>query len=101
MIHVLYFYSKKQLKLHNESDIKISLLIESLRDLAISLNELNVSLEVIETDGFLNEPEVLLKFLKTTILINYFLIIPLVLMKRTEIQNYKTFKAKNYEFEFR
>ena len=42
LIHVLYFYSKKQLKLHNESDLKISFLIENLRDLAISLDELNV-----------------------------------------------------------
>ena len=52
-VHVLYLYSKKQLKLHNESDIKISFLIENLKDFGNSLDLLNVGLTIIETDGFL------------------------------------------------
>ena len=61
-VHVLYLYSKKQLKLHNESDIKISFLIENLKDLGNSLDSLNVGLTIIETDGFLNDPKEVLKF---------------------------------------
>ena len=37
-VHALYLYSKKQLKLHNESDIKISFLIENLKDFGNSLD---------------------------------------------------------------
>ena len=61
-VHVLYLYSKKQLKLHNESDIKISFLIENLRDFGNSLDLLNVGLTIIETDGFFNDPEEVIKF---------------------------------------
>ena len=100
LIHVLYFYSKKQLKLHNESDIKISLLIESLRDLAISLDELNVSLEVIETDGFLNEPEVLLKFFEDNNFDKLFFNNTFGIDENNrDSKIIKLFKAKNYEFE--
>ena len=38
-VHVLYLYSKRQLKLHNESNIKISFLIENLKDLENSLDK--------------------------------------------------------------
>ena len=84
-VHVLYLYSKKQLKLHNESDIKISFLIENLKDLENSLDQLNTGLTVIETDGFSSDPAEVLKFLKIIILISYFLIILLELMKIIEI----------------
>ena len=100
LIHVLYFYSKKQLKLHNESDIKISLLIESLRDLAISLDELNVSLEVIETDGFLDEPETLLKFFEDNNFDKLFFNNTFGIDENNrDSKIIKLFKAKNYEFE--
>ena len=61
-IHILYLYSIKQLKLHNESDIKVSFLIANLKDLANSLDQLNVGLSIIKTNGFSNEPEEVLKF---------------------------------------
>ena len=61
-VHVLYLYSKKQLQLHNESDIKISFLIENLKDLENSLDQLNTGLTVIETDGFSSDPAAVLKF---------------------------------------
>ena len=62
LVHVLYLFSKKQLKLHNESDIKISFLIENLKKLGNSLDQLNVGLTIIETDGYSSDPEELIKF---------------------------------------
>ena len=61
-VHVLYLYSKKQLKSHNESDIKISFLIENLKDFGNSLDLLNVGLTIIETDGFSSDSEEVIKF---------------------------------------
>ena len=61
-VHIVYLYSKKQLKLHNESDIKISFLIENIKDLGSSLDELNVGLTIIESNGFSSDPNEIIRF---------------------------------------
>ena len=55
-VHALYIYSYNQLKNHNESDIKISLLIKSLKLLSRDLDDLNVGLTVIKTESFQEDP---------------------------------------------
>ena len=55
-VHALYIYSLDQLKSHNESDIKISFLIENIKILDDELDKLNVGLSIIETNGFESDP---------------------------------------------
>ena len=56
IVHVLYIYSFDQLKSHNESDIKISFLIENIKILDDALDKLNVGLSIIKTNGFESDP---------------------------------------------
>ena len=55
-VHALYIYSLDQLKSHNESDIKISFLIENIKILDNELDKLNVGLSIIKTNGFESDP---------------------------------------------
>ena len=55
-VHALYIYSLDQLKSHNESDIKISFLIENIKILDDELDKLNVGLSIIKTNGFKSDP---------------------------------------------
>ena len=55
-VHALYIYSLDQLKSHNESDIKISFLIENIKLLDVELDKLNVGLSIIKTNGFESDP---------------------------------------------
>ena len=55
-VHALYIYSLDQLKSHNESDIKISFLIENIKILDDELDKLNVGLSIIKTNGFESDP---------------------------------------------
>ena len=55
-VHALYIYSLDQLKSHNESDIKISFLIENIKILDDELDKLNVGLSIIKTNGFEFDP---------------------------------------------
>ena len=56
------FFSLDQLKSHNESDIKISFLIENIKLLDAELNKLNVGLSIIKTNGFKSDPLEVLSF---------------------------------------
>ena len=87
LIHVLYFYSKKQLKLHNESYITPS-------------TGLFFSTRAIETDGFLDEPETLLKFFEDNNFDKLFFNNTFGIDENNrDSKIIKLFKAKNYEFE--
>ena len=55
-VHALYIYSLDQLKSHNESDIKISFLIENIKILDDELDKLNVGFSIIKTNGFESDP---------------------------------------------
>ena len=61
-VHALYIYSLDQLKSHNESDIKISFLIENIKLLDAELDKLNVGLSIIKTNGFESDPLEILSF---------------------------------------
>ena len=51
-VSAVFLYSQKQLEKHNESNIKLDFLIENLKCLNNRLNELNIPLSIIESDGF-------------------------------------------------
>jgi len=100
LVHVIYLFSKKQLKLHNESDIKISFLIENLRDIASSLDELNVGLSIIETDGFSSDPQEIVNFFEDNNFDKLFFNNTFgVDENNRDAEIIKIFKDKNYEFE--
>ena len=99
-VHALYLYSKKQLKLHNESDIKISFLIENLKELENSLDELNVGLSIIETDGFSNDPQEIIGFFEDNNFDKLFFNNTFGIDENNrDAEIIKLFKDKNYDFE--
>ena len=51
-IHAVFIYSKEQLKIHNESNIKIDFLIRNLNNLEQSLASLNIPLILLDSLGF-------------------------------------------------
>ena len=63
-VHALYLFSENQLKIHNESNIKISFIIESLLDLEKSSANLNVGLTVLKTNGYNDDPDQIISFFK-------------------------------------
>ena len=64
VIHAIYIFSKKQLKMHNEANVKVDFLIQNLFSLAKKLDELNVPLTIIDNDGFHEDLSVIKKFLE-------------------------------------
>ena len=58
-IHAIYIFSKKQLNLHNESNVKIDFLIKNLISLELGLKNLNIPLTIINSDGFEDDPLVI------------------------------------------
>jgi deoxyribodipyrimidine photo-lyase len=63
-VHAVYIFSNKQLKKHNEANIKIDFLIKNLFLLEKKLTELNVPLTIIESDGFENDASLIGKFIE-------------------------------------
>ncbi len=55
-VHTIYIFSKKQLNLHNEANVKIDFLIKNLISLESDLKNLNVPLTIINSDGFEDDP---------------------------------------------
>ena len=55
-VHAIYIFSKKQLNLHNEANVKIDFLIKNLISLESDLKNLNIPLTIINSDGFENDP---------------------------------------------
>ena len=51
-VHCVYIYSKEQMKFHNEANCKIEFIIDNLKSLNESLKEINVSLTIVESEGF-------------------------------------------------
>ena len=64
VIHAIYIFSKKQLKMHNEANVKVDFLVQNLFSLAKKLDELNVPLTIIDNDGFHEDLSVIKKFLE-------------------------------------
>jgi deoxyribodipyrimidine photo-lyase len=60
-VHAIFLYSQEQLEHHNEANIKLDFLIDNLKCLSDSLQELNIPLSIIDSKGFYEDPEVILK----------------------------------------
>ena len=63
-VHAIFIFSNKQLKKHNESNVKIDFIIKNLFLLEKKLAELNVPLTIIESDGFENDASLIGKFIE-------------------------------------
>ena len=63
-VHAIFIYSNKQLKKHNESNVKIDFIIKNLFLLEKKLAELNVPLTIIESDGYENYASLIGKFIE-------------------------------------
>ena len=61
-VAVLYLYSVNQLKLHNESNIKIDFIIRNLKIIGKKLSALNSSLIIHNSNGFDHDPELVNDF---------------------------------------
>ena len=60
-VHAIFLYSKGQLDKHNEANVKLDFLLENLKCLSNKLKKLNVPLSIIESSGFHEDPEIILK----------------------------------------
>ena len=58
-VHAVYLYSPKQLKEHNEANVKTEFLINNLHSLAQDLEKLNIPLTILKSDGFKNDPHLI------------------------------------------
>jgi deoxyribodipyrimidine photo-lyase len=60
-VHAIFLYSQEQLEHHNEANVKLDFLIDNLKCLSDSLEELNIPLSIIDSKGFYEDPEIILK----------------------------------------
>jgi deoxyribodipyrimidine photo-lyase len=63
-VHAIFIFSIKQLKKHNEANVKIDFIINNLFLLEKKLTELNVPLTIIESDGFEDDASLIGKFIE-------------------------------------
>ena len=63
-VHAIFIFSNKQLKKHNEANVKIDFIIKNLFLLEEKLRVLNVPLTIIESDGFDNDAYLIGKFVE-------------------------------------
>ena len=61
-VHAIFIFSNKQLKKHNEANVKIDFIIKNLSLLEKKLKELNVPLTIIASDGFYNDVSLIEEF---------------------------------------
>jgi len=62
-VHAIFIFSNKQLKKHNEANVKIDFIIKNLFLLEKKLTELNVPLTIIKSDGFDNDASLIREFI--------------------------------------
>lgn len=63
-LHAIFLYSYDQLEKHNEANVKIDFLIKNLQCLNISLQKLNIPLTIINSQGFEQDPDIILNLAK-------------------------------------
>ena len=51
-VHAVFLYSQNQLENHNEANVKLDFLIDNLKCLSNSLEELNIPLSIIDKEIF-------------------------------------------------
>ena len=72
-VHALYIYSNNQMKLHDDANCKIEFIIENLKSLEKSLNELNIPLTIVSSKGIKNDPSIILNLINERSIKNIFL----------------------------
>jgi len=60
-VHAIFLYSKDQLEKHNEANVKLDFLIKNLKCLNNLLKKLNIPLSIINSKGFDEDSEIILK----------------------------------------
>ena len=60
----IFLYSNDQLEKHNEANVKIDFLIKNLQCLNVSLQKLNIPLTIINSEGFEQDPDIILNLAK-------------------------------------
>ena len=63
-LHAIFLYSYDQLEKHNEANVKIDFLIKSIQSLNASLQKLNIPLTIINSEGFEQDPDIILNLAK-------------------------------------
>jgi deoxyribodipyrimidine photo-lyase len=63
-VHAIFIFSNKQLKKHNEANVKIDFIIKNLFLLEKKLTKLNVPLTIIKSDGFHDDNYLIKKFIE-------------------------------------
>ena len=63
-LHAIFLYSYDQLKKHNEANVKIDFLIKNLQCLDVNLQKLNIPLTIIKSEGFEQDPDIILNLAK-------------------------------------
>ena len=63
-LHAIFLYSYDQLEKHNEANVKIDFLIKSLQSLNVSLQKLNIPLTIVNSEGFEQDPDIILNLAK-------------------------------------
>ena len=58
-VHAIYIYSQKQNKKHNEANCKTEFIIENLKVLESELSKINIPLNIINSEGFSDNSELL------------------------------------------
>ena len=85
-VNAVFIYSQKQLENHNEANVKLDFLIDNLKCLSNSLEELNIPLSIIDSKGFDEDPEIILQTAKERDVAKYFLINSLEKTSKKEIK---------------
>ena len=63
-LHAIFLYSHDQFEKHNEANVKIDFLIKNLQCLNVSLQKLNIPLTIINSEGFEQDPDIILNLAK-------------------------------------
>ena len=58
-VHAIYIYSQNQNKKHNEGNCKTEFFIENLKVLESKLSNINIPLNIIHSEGFKDNSEVI------------------------------------------
>ena len=87
----IFFVNRKQWLEHNDAEVKINFWIRNLDSLQKKLNELNVSLVILEADTYANTKDVLLKFCHANFGVLFELIKVLLIFLNSKANLYQSF----------
>ena len=99
-VHAIYIYSQNQNKKHNEANCKTEFFIENLKVLESKLSNINIPFNIIHSEGFKDNSEVISNYVKNHSLNKVFWNNQFGIdesERDLSVQNY--LKGKNIEFE--